>query len=149
MRSAPATSLIYRVGVSAVFPVTLVFSIYLLFAGHDAPGGGFIGGLVVGAALVLLYLGGGTAALRQALPVDATVLLGAGLLCALLTAIGGLLASGDLLRSSIVELDVGAVGSYKLTTSLVFDVGVYATVVGLVHSVLCAFGETEPPGMTP
>ena len=35
-----------------LFHTILVFSIYLLFSGHNEPGGGFAGGLVAGLALV-------------------------------------------------------------------------------------------------
>ena len=65
-----------------LFPVMIVFSIFLLFAGHNAPGGGFAGGLVAGLALMIRYLAGGRYELDEAAPIDAGVLLGAGLFIA-------------------------------------------------------------------
>ena len=52
-------SLIFDVSIDTVFRMSLVFSIFMFFAGHNAPGGGFIGGFVAGAALLLRYLAGG------------------------------------------------------------------------------------------
>jgi len=37
----------------ALFPVILVFGIYILFNGHLSPGGGFAGGAIIGAGLIL------------------------------------------------------------------------------------------------
>src|SRR6185437_9812099 len=62
-----------------IFHTIVLFSIYLLFAGHNAPGGGFAGGLVVGLALALRYLAGGRHELDVAAPIDAGVVMGAGL----------------------------------------------------------------------
>ena len=47
------------VSVRVVFPVVMVGSIWLLFAGHNQPGGGFVGGIVAGAAIALRYVQGG------------------------------------------------------------------------------------------
>ena len=63
-----------------LFHTIVVFSVYLLFTGHNEPGGGFAGGLVAGLALVLRYLAGGRYELGEAAPVDPGLLLGAGLL---------------------------------------------------------------------
>ena len=60
----------------------MVFSIYLLLAGHNSPGGGFAAGLVTGLALVVRYLAGGRYELDEAAPVDAGVLMGTGLFVA-------------------------------------------------------------------
>lgn len=61
-------SVIFEVGVRLVFHTMLVFSLFLLFSGHNAPGGGFTGGLVAGVALIVRYLAGGRFELAAATP---------------------------------------------------------------------------------
>ena len=51
--------------VPLLFRVVMVGSIYLLFAGHNQPGGGFVGGLVAGAAISLRYIAGGIDEVRR------------------------------------------------------------------------------------
>jgi multicomponent Na+:H+ antiporter subunit A len=123
-----------------VFPTMMVVSLYFLFAGHNAPGGGFAGGLVAGLALVVRYVAGGRYELGEAVPVDAGLLLGLGLLCAGGTGLGALLAGGEVLQTAVLEVDVPVLGHVKFVTSLIFDVGVYLVVIGLVLDVLRSLG---------
>jgi multicomponent Na+:H+ antiporter subunit A len=118
----------------------MVFSVYLLFSGHNEPGGGFAGGLVAGLALVLRYLAGGRYELGEAAPVAPGVLLGTGLLFAGGTGVGGLLLGGEVLQTAILEATLPVLGDVKLVTSLFFDMGVYLIVVGLVLDVLRSLG---------
>ena len=67
---------------SRIYPVRPAWEsghIYLLFAGHNLPGGGFAGGLVAGMALVMRYVAGGRYELGAAAPTDAGRLLGVGM----------------------------------------------------------------------
>ena len=130
------------------------FSLYLLFAGHNAPGGGFVGGLVAGAALVLLYAGRGTGGVRAVLPARPETLLGAGLLLVGLTGLGGFALGGAFLESGYAERELPVLGTVSVTSGLAFDAGVYLVVVGLVLAALRTLGgepqrsvtgEHEPP----
>jgi multicomponent Na+:H+ antiporter subunit A len=123
-----------------LFHTILVFSFYLLFSGHNEPGGGFAGGLVAGLALVLRYLAGGRYELGEAAPVDPGLLLGAGLLLAGSTGVAGLLLGAEVLQTAILETTLPVLGDVKLVTSLFFDMGVYLIVVGLVLDVLRSLG---------
>ena len=123
-----------------IFPTMMVLSVYFFFSGHNAPGGGFAGGLIAGLALVLRYLAGGQYELGEALPVDAGHLLGAGLILAAGTATVPLLFGAPPLHSVILEATVPLLGHVKLVTSLFFDLGVYLIVVGLVLDVLRSLG---------
>ncbi|GLZ44761.1 Na+/H+ antiporter subunit A [Actinomycetospora sp. NBRC 106375] len=123
-----------------VFPTMMVVSLYFLFAGHNAPGGGFAGGLVAGLALVVRYVAGGRYELGEAVPVDAGVLLGIGLLCAGGTGLGALLLGGEVLQTAVLEADIPVLGHVKFVTSLIFDVGVYLIVIGLVLDILRSLG---------
>ena len=133
-------ALLLEVVTRLVFPTIMVVSVYFLFAGHNAPGGGFAGGLLAGLALVVRYVAGGRYELGEAAPVEAGTLLGAGLLCAGLSGLGGLVLGGEVLQTAVLELDVPVLGHVKLVTSLLFDVGVYLIVVGLVLDILRSLG---------
>jgi multicomponent Na+:H+ antiporter subunit A len=133
-------SVVLEVVTRILFHTITVFSIYLLFSGHNEPGGGFAGGLVAGLALVLRYLAGGRYELGEAAPVAPGLLLGTGLLLAAGTGVAGLVLGAEVLQTAILETDLPVLGHVKLVTSLFFDTGVYLIVVGLVLDVLRSLG---------
>ncbi len=126
--------------VGALFHTALLFSLFLLFAGHNAPGGGFVGGLVAGAAFVLRYVEGGQAEVAAAAPVAPHGVLGVGLTTALLTGFAPLLGGGEFLQSGTLTRQLPVLGTVKASSALVFDIGVYLVVVGLVLAVLRTLG---------
>ena len=133
-------SVVLETVVRLAFHTVLVFGLYLLFAGHNQPGGGFVGGLVAGAAFVLRYVAGGRAALTAAVPVEPGVPLGLGLLLSAGTGAAALVLGGQYLESDYVELDLPVLGVAKLTSALAFDTGVVLVVVGLVLGLLRTLG---------
>ncbi|MGR6967179.1 Na+/H+ antiporter subunit A [Geodermatophilus sp. URMC 61] len=133
-------SVVLEVVTRILFHTIVVFSLYLLFSGHNEPGGGFAGGLVAGLALVLRYLAGGRYELGEAAPVAPGLLLGGGLLFAGGTGVAGLLLGAGVLQTAILQTTLPVFGDVKLVTSLFFDVGVYLIVVGLVLDVLRSLG---------
>ncbi|MBP1233264.1 multicomponent Na+:H+ antiporter subunit A [Arthrobacter sp. PvP102] len=148
-------SIIFEVVTRLVFHSMIVFSIYLLLAGHNLPGGGFAGGLTAGLALTIRYLAGGRFELREATPVGAGTLLGIGLATAAASGVVPLLLGGQVFQSAIIELWLPVFGDIKFVTSTIFDIGVYIVVVGLVLDVLRSLGaeidehfEENPEGET-
>lgn len=133
-------SLILDTVTRGAFPPVVVFSLYLLFVGHNAPGGGFVGGLTAGSALVLLYAGGGLERLRQVIRLRYEVLLGGGLLLAGVTGLASLALGEPFLTSAILQWRAPLLGQVKLVTVLFFDIGVYLIVVGLVLALLSILG---------
>jgi len=123
-----------------VFHTIVLFSVYLLFAGHNAPGGGFAGGLVVGLALVLRYLAGGRHELDVAAPVDAGAVMGTGLFIALGTGVTALVLGGEVLQSALLDWHLPVLGHVHFVTSMIFDVGVYLVVIGVVLNILRSLG---------
>lgn len=134
---------ILEVGVDSVFHTIVLFSIYLLVVGHNAPGGGFVGGLVAGAALVLRYVSGGPTELRRTVPFQPEAFFGVGLLLAVGTGLVPALRGDAFLESGSVKLHPPLLGEVKITSTLVFDTGVYLVVIGLVLMVLAVLGTTE------
>ncbi|GAA5048711.1 Na+/H+ antiporter subunit A [Nocardia callitridis] len=133
-------SMVLQITTRLVFPTIMVLSVYFFFSGHNAPGGGFAGGLTAGLALTLRYLAGGRYELGEALPVDAGHILGAGLALAAGTATASLFFGAPPLSSAIFEVTLPVLGHIKLVTALFFDLGVYLIVVGLVLDVLRSLG---------
>jgi len=133
-------SLVLEVSARLVFPTIMVLSVYFLFSGHNAPGGGFAGGLVAGLALVVRYLAGGRYELGETVPVDAGLILGVGLLFAGGTAVTSLAVGAPVLSSAVFEVTLPLLGELKLVTALFFDIGVYLVVVGLVLDILRSLG---------
>jgi multicomponent Na+:H+ antiporter subunit A len=133
-------SIVLEVVVRLLFHSVIVVSIYLLFAGHNLPGGGFSGGLLAGLALVGRYLAGGRYELGAAVPLDAGKVLGTGLVIAVGTAAAPLLFGLAPLDSQWWQTSVPVLGQLEFGTSTFFDIGVYLVVVGLVLDVLRSLG---------
>jgi multicomponent Na+:H+ antiporter subunit A len=133
-------SLILDTGVRFVFHTILLYSVYLLFAGHNAPGGGFAGGLVAGAAFVLRYVSDVPGELRRVTGIASETLLAAGVFIASATGIAAWIGGGQFLESAKAELELPLLGHLAVTSVLAFDIGVYLVVVGLVGMVLQRLG---------
>ena len=134
-------SVILEVVTRLLFHTILVFSLYLLFSGHNEPGGGFAGGLVAGLALVVRYLAGGRYELDEAAPVDAGRCSAPGCSSPAAPAWPALAAR----RAGAADGDprgrrCRCSATCKLVTSLFFDIGVYLIVVGLVLDILRSLG---------
>ncbi|WP_083518689.1 Na+/H+ antiporter subunit A [Serinicoccus chungangensis] len=134
-------SVILEVVTRLVFHTILLWSVYLLLSGHNQPGGGFAAGIVAGLALCLRYLGGRGYELRAALPVMPAVLLGSGLFIAAGSAVIPMLFGSAALRTWDAYLTIPLVGEVHLVTSLLFDIGVYLVVIGLMLDVLRSLGS--------
>ena len=123
-----------------LFHTFMLVSFYLLIAGHNIPGGGFAGGLMASLALTLRYLAGGRYELERATPVNAGWMLGAGLAIASLYAIIPVFFGGAVMESYTFEWDMLVFGHVKFVTAVIFDIGVYLIVVGLVLDILRSLG---------
>ncbi|PRZ09352.1 multisubunit sodium/proton antiporter MrpA subunit /multisubunit sodium/proton antiporter MrpB subunit [Isoptericola sp. CG 20/1183] len=133
-------SVMFEVVTRLIFHAMIVVALFLLFSGHNAPGGGFAAGLMVGIALTVRYLAGGGYELGEALPVQPGVLLGSGLFLSAGVGLAALLTGNEVLESVIIDLTVPVLGKVHLVTSLFFDVGVMLVVVGLVLDLLRTLG---------
>jgi len=148
----PRPSTVLDTVLDGVLRTALLFSLFLLFAGHNAPGGGFVGGLTAGAALLLRYAADGSDGVDRLVPISEGTFLGGGVVIATLVGLGGFGWAGSFLGSAKVEADFGVLGTFKATTALPFDIGVYLVVVGLALAILRALGsdadEDEEPSET-
>ncbi|MEX0757774.1 MAG: MnhB domain-containing protein [Acidimicrobiia bacterium] len=136
-------SLVLDVLVDLVVRTALVFSLFLLFSGHNAPGGGFIAGLVAGISIVLRYIAGGHAGVRSVIGVRPEGLLGVGLSVAVLTGMLGWVWGEAFLESAKFEVELPVLGVVKATSALPFDIGVFLVVVGVALAMIAALGQEE------
>jgi multicomponent Na+:H+ antiporter subunit B len=116
-------------------PLLLLFALFMLLRGHNLPGGGFIGGLVFSAAFALHTFAFGAAAARRALLVDPSIWIGAGLLLALCCGLIPLLMGKPFLSAVWFAPDFG------LGTPLLFDLGVFLDVIGVVLTITFTLAE--------
>jgi multisubunit Na+/H+ antiporter MnhB subunit len=118
----------------------LVFSVYLLFRGHNAPGGGFSAALVAGTAFSLFAIAEGAQAVRRALRIDPRVLIAWGLL---LATGSGLLAaiSGQPYLTGLWWMPEAFEGALAVGTPLFFDIGVFLVVMGTILTLVLKLEE--------
>ena len=141
----PITRLVtIDVSVRIVFAAVMIGSLWLLFAGHNQPGGGFVGGIIAGAAVSLRYVAGGIAEVRRLSRGRPWMFLGVGMLISVTTAIVPLLFGGEVLETGSFTLDLALLGSVKVTSALAFDIGVYLAVLGLALMMFESFGDDAP-----
>lgn len=126
------TSLILAKVANLIFWPLLVFSFFLYWRGHQAEGGGFIGGLVAAAAFGVIGFSFGVHELRRRLYFHPVTYLTAGLACAYGSGVLGWLASREFLTGLWTEAPViGALG-----TPALFDLGVYGVVLGMITLII-------------
>lgn len=139
--------IILRTTTTLIAFILLGFSAYLFFAGHNAPGGGFIGGLMTSAAIVLMYMAYGIKSMEKILPINFRHVIPVGLLIAALTGIGGLLFDQPFLTQTFAYFQLPVLGKTELATALLFDLGVYLAVVGVTMTIILTIandrGEEE------
>ena len=121
--------------------IILTFSIDLFFSGHHNPGGGFIGGLGIASALVLMYLTLGTEAVNKIIPVDFKTVAAIGVLIAVLTGVGSFLFGVPFLSQTYGYVDFPILGKTELATALIFDTGVALAVSGSAVTIILSISE--------
>ncbi|MEU6019020.1 Na+/H+ antiporter subunit A [Streptomyces sp. NPDC047515] len=132
-------SIVFEVVARLLFHPVLVLSVYLLFCAENMPGGGFVGGLVAGLALITRYLAGGRFELAEAAPLQPGLFTGLGLFISTGVALLGL-AEGTVLHAWTHHGRLPLIGEYHLGTPVLFDFGVYLLVLGVVLDIVRALG---------
>ncbi|MER2260799.1 MAG: Na(+)/H(+) antiporter subunit B [Psychrobacillus sp.] len=123
--------------------IILTFGVYLFLSGHNTPGGGFIGGLVLASAFVLLYLSNGMEKVQKSLPLDFKLVAAVGVLLATGTGLGSLLFGVPFMSQTFAYFDLPIFGKTELTTVTIFEAGVALTVVGVLVTIILSISEDD------
>ena len=134
-------SLILRTATRLLVSLMLVFSVFLLMRGHDAPGGGFLGAMIASIAFVLYTLADGPGAVRQTLRVTPRTIAVGGLALALVAGLAAAFADRAVFTGLWASIGAPGEGELSVGTPLLFDLGVYVAVVGAVLTIILALEE--------
>jgi multicomponent K+:H+ antiporter subunit A len=140
-RALAADLMVPAVIMRGMFAATVVLALYLLFRGHNLPGGGFVAGLTFAVGIILQYMAAGTQWVESRLLVKPVGLTGIGLVTAAGTGAGAWLFAHPFLTSHVAHVRVPLLGDIHLPTAFVFDIGVFAVVVGSTVLVLVALAH--------
>ena len=127
-----------------MFPLTLTVSIFLFLRGHNAPGGGFIAGLVLAVPLLIQYVIQGTESVESRFGFDYIRCIGAGLLIAIVSGSASMLFGVPFLTSGHIDLELPLIGTVPLASAIGFDTGVYLVVFGGAMLILSMMGTVKP-----
>ncbi|WP_077299928.1 Na(+)/H(+) antiporter subunit B [Virgibacillus pantothenticus] len=136
--------LILRTTASLIAFILLGFAVYLLLAGHNSPGGGFVGGLMTSGAILLMNMSYGFEVVRKVLPINFVNLIPIGLAVAVGTSVGSFLFQQPFLSQTYGYFKFPILGEIELATAMIFDLGVYLTVVGVMMTIILSIAnDTE------
>src|SRR5690625_1356405 len=112
--------------------IILTLAMYLFFSGHSAPGGGFIAGLVLASAPLLILLAYDIETLERGIPIDFKLVAAIGSFIVLLSGILSILFGHAFLYRTFIMIDLSLFGQVTISTVTFFELGVALTVLGVV-----------------
>lgn len=125
-------------------PLLLILSLIVLYRGHNEPGGGFVGGLLAGTAFVLHALAFGVEHTKKLHLVKPFFLIALGLLFGILSSLIAVLLGHELFMQGVwISIPLMGDGVLKLGTPLLFDIGVYFVVAGMLMLVMLSIMEED------
>jgi multicomponent K+:H+ antiporter subunit A len=125
----------------SLLPLALLVSFYIFLRGHNMPGGGFIAGLITAVALIQQYIAHGVDWVKPRIKVDYQILIALGVLIATLTGIGSWFFDRPFMTTWFDYFDIPLIGEIELASALIFDLGVYLTVIGATLLILASLGK--------
>jgi len=137
-------SLIFVTCNRLIVPLMIVLSIILLLRGHNMPGGGFVGGLLIASAYALVGMAEGTTKARRIVGIKLHMLIGIGLLLATLAGVLGMALGGSFLQGVWTKVPLpGLSEPLKVGTPVLFDIGVMIAVCGVVLMMIFYLAQAE------
>ncbi|MAD53403.1 MULTISPECIES: monovalent cation/H+ antiporter subunit A [unclassified Idiomarina] len=124
-----------------ILPMAMVVAVYIFLRGHNLPGGGFIAGLIAASAMILQYIANGVDWVKERFNVNYQSLMSFGVMIAALTGVGSWFFDRPFLTSWFTYLKWPLVGKFEFATALLFDLGVFLTVIGATMMILSNFGK--------
>ena len=136
-------SVILETATTYLMPMLLLLSAFLLFRGHNLPGGGFIGGLVASGTFILHSFAFGAAETRKLLRMNPLILIGVGLITALGSGLVGLFKGFPFMTGQWGKLAFHGSDGLHIGTPVIFDIGVYLVVIGATLTIIISLAEGE------
>lgn len=137
-------STILKIAAKPIAFLQLLLSVYLLFKGHNEPGGGFIGGLIAATAFILVAMAFKVEAASGWMKASPMFWTGTGLLLAVGSGMIAWIIGKPLLTGVWGwEVWIPVLGKLKFGTPLFFDIGVYLVVVGIATMIVFSLLEME------
>ncbi|MEB0112172.1 monovalent cation/H+ antiporter subunit A [Variovorax sp. RTB1] len=127
--------------VRLLLPLAVLVSIYFFMRGHNAPGGGFVAGLVMSVALLLQFIVSGTEWVEEHLRIYPRRWIAIGLLLALVTGGGSVVLGYPFMTTHTAHLHLPLLGEVHVPSALFFDIGVFALVLGATMLILTALAH--------
>lgn len=121
--------------------IILTLALYLFFSGHHNPGGGFVGGLGLSSAIVLLLLAFDIERINIGIPVDFKVVAAVGAFIVVATGVGSLVFGAPFLSQTFAIIDLPYFGETELSTVTLFESGVALAVVGVVVTIITSISK--------
>ncbi|RDW22425.1 Na(+)/H(+) antiporter subunit B [Oceanobacillus arenosus] len=134
-------NVILKTVTKVVIYIILTLAVYLFLAGHNSPGGGFIGGLVLSTAFVLLFIVYDIETIQKALPFDFKKVAALGAFLAVGTGFGSFVFDVPFLTQAFGYFNLPFFGEVELTTVTIFELGVALVVVGVVVTIILSISE--------
>lgn len=134
-------SLILRTATRLLTGMILVFSVYLLLRGHNAPGGGFSGALVAGTGFALFAMAEGVQLVRRALGIDPRRLIVLGMAVSIAAGLIPAMTGRPFLTGIWWSIPMGQDLDLLIGTPFLFDVGVFLIVLGTILTLILALEE--------
>jgi multicomponent K+:H+ antiporter subunit A len=125
----------------SLLPLALLVSFYIFLRGHNMPGGGFIAGLITSVAIIQQYIAHGVDWVKPRIKVDYQNLIALGVLIAALTGVGSWFFGRPFMTTWFDYFDIPYIGEIELASALIFDLGVYLTVIGATLLILANLGK--------
>ncbi|MCY1165792.1 MAG: monovalent cation/H+ antiporter subunit A [Pseudomonadota bacterium] len=127
--------------VRLLLPLSVLVSVYFFMRGHNAPGGGFVAGLVMSVALLLQFIVSGTEWVEEHLRIYPRRWIAIGLLLALATGGGAVVLDYPFMTTHTAHLHLPLLGSIHVPSALFFDMGVFSLVLGATMLILTALSH--------
>ncbi|WP_404339148.1 monovalent cation/H+ antiporter subunit A [Pseudoalteromonas mariniglutinosa] len=125
----------------SLLPLALLVSAYIFLRGHNLPGGGFIAGLITAIAFILQYIANGSKWFTERFDINYRKVIAIGIAIAMFTGLGSWFFERPFLTSWFDYFDIPLVGKTELASAILFDLGVYLTVVGATLMILASLGK--------